>query len=146
MNVEVLVDQSCSTLSDPMDCSLPGFSVCRIFQARILEAGCHFLLQEIFPTQGSNLVSCLADSFLSEPPGKPVYQTIWKQFLPASRLPFYWWFPLMCRSLLIWASPIDLFLFLLLFWLDSKNSLPRLMSRNLLPLGILWFQMSCSSL
>ena len=28
--------QSCTTLSDPMDCSLPGFSVHRIFQARIL--------------------------------------------------------------------------------------------------------------
>ena len=31
------VAQSCPTLSDPMDCSLPGFSVHGIFQARILE-------------------------------------------------------------------------------------------------------------
>ena len=30
------VAQSCPTLSDPMDCSLPGSSVHRIFQARIL--------------------------------------------------------------------------------------------------------------
>ena len=29
--------QSCPTLSDPMDCSPPGFSVHRIFQARVLE-------------------------------------------------------------------------------------------------------------
>ena len=29
--------QSCSTLCDPMDCSLPGSSVHGIFQARILE-------------------------------------------------------------------------------------------------------------
>ena len=29
--------QSCPTLSDPMDCSPPGFSVHGIFQARILE-------------------------------------------------------------------------------------------------------------
>ena len=29
--------QSCPTLSDPMDCSLPGFSVHGIFQARVLE-------------------------------------------------------------------------------------------------------------
>ena len=29
--------QSCLTLSDPMDCSLPGSSVHGIFQARILE-------------------------------------------------------------------------------------------------------------
>ena len=33
------VAQSCSTLSDPMDCSLPGSSVYRIFQARVLEWG-----------------------------------------------------------------------------------------------------------
>ena len=31
------VTQSCPTLSDPMDCSLPGFSVHGIFQARVLE-------------------------------------------------------------------------------------------------------------
>ena len=29
--------QSCLTPSDPMDCSLPGFSVHGIFQARVLE-------------------------------------------------------------------------------------------------------------
>ena len=28
-----------STLSDPMDCSLPGFSIHGIFQARVLEWG-----------------------------------------------------------------------------------------------------------
>ena len=33
------VAQSCSTLSDPMDCSLPGSSVHGIFQARVLEWG-----------------------------------------------------------------------------------------------------------
>ena len=33
------VTQSCLTLSDPMDCSLPGFSVHGIFQARVLESG-----------------------------------------------------------------------------------------------------------
>ena len=31
------VTQSCPTLSDPMDCSLPGTSVHGIFQARVLE-------------------------------------------------------------------------------------------------------------
>ena len=49
--------QSCLTLCNPMDCSLPGFFVHGIFQARKLE--CHFLLQEIFPTQGSNHISCV---------------------------------------------------------------------------------------
>ena len=41
MNVksESEVAQSCPTLSDPMDCSLPGSSVHGIFQARVLEWG-----------------------------------------------------------------------------------------------------------
>ena len=33
------VTQSCLTLTDPMDCSLPGSSVHGIFQARVLEWG-----------------------------------------------------------------------------------------------------------
>ena len=33
------VAQSCPTLSDPMDCSLPGSTVHGIFQARVLEWG-----------------------------------------------------------------------------------------------------------
>ena len=33
------VSQSCLTLSDPMDCSLPGSSIHGIFQARVLEWG-----------------------------------------------------------------------------------------------------------
>ena len=33
------VVQSCPTLSNPMDCSLPGSSVHGIFQARVLEWG-----------------------------------------------------------------------------------------------------------
>ena len=33
------VAQSCLTLSDPIDCSLPGSSVHGIFQARVLEWG-----------------------------------------------------------------------------------------------------------
>ena len=45
--------QSCPTLCDPMDCSLPGSSVHGILQARILE-WLHAFLQGIFPTQGLN--------------------------------------------------------------------------------------------
>ena len=33
------VTQSCPTLSDPMDCSLPGSSIHGLFQARVLEWG-----------------------------------------------------------------------------------------------------------
>ena len=37
--IDIEVTQSCLTLCDPMDCSLPGFSVHGIFQARVLEWG-----------------------------------------------------------------------------------------------------------
>ena len=37
MKSESEVAQSCPTLHDPMDCSLPGSSVHGIFQARVLE-------------------------------------------------------------------------------------------------------------
>ena len=37
------VAQSCPTLSDPMDCSLPGSSIHGIFQARVLEWGAMWL-------------------------------------------------------------------------------------------------------
>ena len=33
------VAQSCPTLTDPMDCSLPGSSIRGIFEARVLEWG-----------------------------------------------------------------------------------------------------------
>ena len=46
--------QSCLTLYDPIDCSLPGSSVHGILQARILEGAAIPLLQGIFPMQGSN--------------------------------------------------------------------------------------------
>ena len=39
------VAQSCPTLSDPMGCSIPGSSVHRIFQARVLEWGAHNVLK-----------------------------------------------------------------------------------------------------
>ena len=38
------VAQSCLSLRDPMDCSLPGSSVHGIFQARVLEWGAIALL------------------------------------------------------------------------------------------------------
>ena len=39
VKTESEVVQSCLTLSDPMDCSLPGSSIHGIFQARVLELG-----------------------------------------------------------------------------------------------------------
>ena len=38
--------QSCSTLSDPMDHSLPGSSIHGIFQARVLEWGATARMQK----------------------------------------------------------------------------------------------------
>ena len=50
MKVLVLVAQSCLTLYDPMDHSLPGASVHGIFQG----VSCHFLLQGAFATPASS--------------------------------------------------------------------------------------------
>ena len=46
-----LVTQSCPTLCDPMDCSLPGSSV---HGDSLDKNTCHSFLQGIFPTQGLN--------------------------------------------------------------------------------------------
>ena len=54
------VAQSCLTLCDPMDCSLPGFSVHGIFQARVLE-----WVAISFPrlvTISLNLIFCIGGS------------------------------------------------------------------------------------
>ena len=66
---------SCVSLRS-MDCSPPGPSVHGILQGRIL--GCHFLLQGIFLTQGSNprflhLPLWQADSLPLAPPGSPEF-------------------------------------------------------------------------
>ena len=52
--VHSLVTQSCPTLWDPMDCSLPSSSVHGIFPGKSTGMGCHFLLQGIVLTQGMN--------------------------------------------------------------------------------------------
>ena len=72
------VSRSCPTLCRPVDCSLPGSSVCGIFQARILEWVGHFLLQGIFPTQGLNwhLLHWQADSLSLCYLGSPRYYII----------------------------------------------------------------------
>jgi len=46
---ETEVAQSCPTLSDSMDCSLPGSSVHGIFQARVLEWGAIALERGKYP-------------------------------------------------------------------------------------------------
>ena len=49
-----LIAQSCPTLCDPMDCSLPGSSVHGDSPGKNTGVGCHALLQGIFPVRGSN--------------------------------------------------------------------------------------------
>ena len=49
-----LVVQSVPTFCDPVDCSPPGSHPC-YFPGKNTGLGCHFLLQGIFLTQGSNL-------------------------------------------------------------------------------------------
>ena len=72
--VDHLSAQSCSTLCDPMDCSLPGFSVHEILQSRILEWEA-IPFSSDFPDPGMEpayLTSpALAGRFVTtEPPGK----------------------------------------------------------------------------
>ena len=49
-----LISQSCLTLCNPMDCSLPSTSVHGDSPGKNTSVGCHALLQGTFLTQGSN--------------------------------------------------------------------------------------------
>ena len=76
----VLAAQSCLTLCDPMDCSLPGSSRLPCpwdFPGKNSAVGCHSLPQGIFPTQGSNpgVLHWQVDALPSKPPGKPEIAT-----------------------------------------------------------------------
>ena len=68
--VKVLATQSCTTLCDPMDCSLPVFSVPGTLQARILGRK-PFLSPEDLPNPEiePGYLALQADSLPSEPPG-----------------------------------------------------------------------------
>ena len=68
--------QSCLTLCNPMDCSLPRSYVHGDSPGKNNGVSCHALVQEIFPTQGSNSEfeprspTLQADCLPSEPPWK----------------------------------------------------------------------------
>ena len=59
------VDQLCSTLWDPMDCSLPGTSVHGIFQARILEWVAIPFSKGSSQPRDRTQVSCIAGRFFT---------------------------------------------------------------------------------
>ena len=65
------VTQSCLTLCDLMDCSLPRSSVCGIFQARILEwVAISFSRRSSRPRDWNQVSHVVADALPYEPPGK----------------------------------------------------------------------------
>ena len=61
------VAQSCPTLSDPMDCSLPGSSIHGILQARVLEWGAI-----AFSTKSLQSCPILFNPIDSSLPGSPI--------------------------------------------------------------------------
>ena len=67
---KVLTAQSCTTLWNPMDCSLPGSSVHGILQARILEWGI-FSMVSSWPRIKPGSPELQVDTLPSEPIGKP---------------------------------------------------------------------------
>ena len=62
----LLVAHSCLTLSDPMDCSPPGSSVCGILQARILQlVAIPSFSRESSQLRDQTQVSCIAGRFFT---------------------------------------------------------------------------------
>ena len=68
------VAQSCLTLRNPLDCSLPGSSVRGIFQARVLEwsAISFSVLYVAAAAKSLQLCQTLCDPIDSSPPGSPI--------------------------------------------------------------------------
>ena len=64
--------QSCPTLHDPEDCSLPVFTVHGILQARILEwVTMPFSRVSSLPRDRTHISHIAGGFFTTEPPGKP---------------------------------------------------------------------------
>ena len=66
------VAQSCPTLSDPMDCSLPGSPDPGIFQARVLEWGAIAFSTMWYAAKSLQSCPTLCDPIDHSPPGSPV--------------------------------------------------------------------------
>ena len=72
VKMKVIVAQSCLTLCNPVDCSLPGSSVRGLLQARILErVPISFSRRSFWPRAQPRSPALQADSLPSEPPGQP---------------------------------------------------------------------------
>ena len=86
----VLVAQSCPTLWNPMDCSLPGSSV----HGKDTGVGCYFLFQRIFLTQELNLglSQCRQILYLPNYKGSPQGLYCFKNSLKVFFHIFMWYF------------------------------------------------------
>ena len=112
------VAQSCPTLSDPMDCSLPGSSIHGIFQARVLEWGAKASLVML-----NSLSFCLSVKPLISPSN--LDESLAGKSIPSCRFePFITLLPhslLVCRVsaynllLALWEFPYVLFVAFPLF-------------------------------
>ena len=74
-----LVAQSCLTLCNPMECSLPGSSVHGDSPSQNTGVGCHALLQAIFPSQELNpgLPHCRQILYRLSYSGSPYVKNKW---------------------------------------------------------------------
>ena len=69
------VAQSCPTVRDPMDCSLPGSPVHGIFQARVLEWGA-IAFSDILSLAGDNILRWWIEPFR----GVTLFSWIWPMY------------------------------------------------------------------
>ena len=77
----MLVTQSCPTLCNTMDCSLPGFSVHGIPQARILEWVATPFSRGSSQFRDQTLVSCTAGDSLSSESSRKPHSFIFQAFI-----------------------------------------------------------------
>ena len=81
LHCECPVTQSCPTVCNLMDCSLPGFSVHGILQAKECWSGLPFATAEDLPDPGIEPASpvfpaLVGGFFTTQPPGKPTKETL----------------------------------------------------------------------
>ena len=99
------VTQLYPTLCNPMDCSLPGSSVHRILQSRILQwVAIPFSRGFSWPRDWTQVSHMQADSLPSELPGKPM---VLKELLSSSQP---WLYISLLPSAYLWKSPCPIVL------------------------------------
>ena len=94
------VAQSCPTLCNPVDCSLPGFSVHGILQARILEWAAISFFRGSSQPRDRTRVSCIVDRRFT------VWATREALMLDDHKYSFHWWYLLLLIDILslVWLS------------------------------------------